>query len=499
MTRTFVFIGRTMMRPQFKLARNLGTLWIGQIMTKGVAFIAFALLARRLLPAGYGAVEYAMGLATLATLAIDGGLGSVGVRRLTQRHQDAEELVALIPIAQLCIALVIAPSMILFTWLFADDPNAMPLTCAVAFSLFILPWKQDWLFQANGMMTHIVIGQTVRVLIFMLGVLLFVHGDATVLHVGFAEIASVALATLYLMTMQHLRIVPLRVRFALHKLVDLLKEGASIGLGAICWALFQYAPLLILAAMAGMTETAYFGAAHRLGVSLVTFSWLYHFNLYPVISRHVQGEPAALARITRTSIRVTAWGGIGLALALTLIAAPLLRLLFGPGFEAAAGPFSILVWTFPLTLLSGHARWILIAAKRGNDMLFSQIAGVAAAIPAAWLLIGPFGALGAAGAMSIACVVVWVVSQYYAHIRGHDVPVMPALPAMIVAALVVIAAHLFKLNPWAAGALGMTIFIAAAFLFDHHLIDEFRHLAFRKQTADQSTSADSIPPEGANT
>lgn len=499
MTRTFVHIGRFMMRPQLKLARDLGLLWVGQILTKGIAFLAFAILARRLLPEDYGAVEYAMGLAMLALLAIDGGLGSVGVRRLTQGQQSAEELVALIPAAQLCIAAVMAPAMVLFTWFYANDANALKLTSLVALSLFIPPWKQDWLFQAKGMMTEVVLAQCIRVTTFMLGCALLVHNNADVILVGFVEIASVTLATLYLMTMQHRKVAPLRLRFAMHKLIDLLREGAAIGAGAICWALFQYAPLLILAAMVGMAETGYFGAAHRLGVSLVTFSWLYHFNLYPVISRRVAGNPEALVKLTRMSIRATAWGGIGLALALTLCAVPLLRLLFGPGFERAAGPFSILVWTFPLTLLSGHARWILIASKHGNDMLISQIAGVAAAIPAAWILIGPagLGPLGAASAMSLACLVVWVVSQVYTHIRGHDVPVLPALPAIAVAAVIIFAAHALALNPWAALGAGMAVFLVAAFAFDHHLIDELTHLA-KGEPPSAFTAQNSQPaPEGA--
>ena len=92
MTRTFGQIGRAIVRPQFKLARDLGLLWVGQIGTKGVAFMAFAILSRRLLPQDYGAVEYAMGLATLASLAIDGGMGSVGAmaRGSADRYFQAE-------------------------------------------------------------------------------------------------------------------------------------------------------------------------------------------------------------------------------------------------------------------------------------------------------------------------------------------------------------------------------------------------------------------------
>ena len=478
-----------MIRPQFRLARNLGTLWGGQILTKGVAFLAFAILARRLLPQSYGAVEYALGLATLAGLAIEGGLGSVGVRRLTQGQQSAEELASLIPAAQLCISALIAPAMILFTRYYVNDPDAFALTCAVALSQFIPPWKQEWLFQAKGMMTVIVIGQCVRVFVFISGCFLFVHGDAHVVRVGFIEIGSVLLSTFYFLAMQHRKIAPLRLRFAFHKLVDLMREGMAIGLGAICWSMFQYAPLFILAAIAGMTDTAYFGAAHRLGLSLVTFSWLYHFNLYPVISRRLAGDQAGLAQLIRASVRATAWGGVGLALALTLIAAPLLRLLFGSGFEAAAAAFSILVWTFPLTLLSGHARWLLIANNRGKDMLTAQMAGVVVSIPTAWALVGPadLGPIGAAMAMTLACAIVWAVSQGYAIVRGHEVPVLPALPAFICAMLIVAAAKLLGLDPWVALGGGVVLFLTAALLFDHNLVDEIRNLAIGQPPSELQT------------
>jgi len=150
--------------------------------------------------------------------------------------------------------------------------------------------------------------------------------------------------------------------------------------------------------------------------------------------------------------------------------------LFGPKFEAAAPSFSILVWTFPLTLLSGHARWILIAARRGNDMLIAQVAGVAIAIPAAWLLIGPFGAPGAAMAMVLACALVWAVSQYYARLRGHDVAVMPALPPMIAAAIIIAVTRTLGLDPFTACAGGMAMFALAAFIIDRHVLTEIRLL-----------------------
>ena len=89
------------------MLHDLGLLGMGQVVTKAITFLAFAFLARRLPAAQYGAVEYAMGMATLAALATDGGLGSVGVRRLSQHEDTTERLAALVPTAQLCLTLIV--------------------------------------------------------------------------------------------------------------------------------------------------------------------------------------------------------------------------------------------------------------------------------------------------------------------------------------------------------------------------------------------------------
>src|SRR5580765_604237 len=109
------------------MLRAVRVLWTGQIVTKCITFLAFGYLARRLGTQEYGAVEYAMGLATFAALAVDGGLSAAGVRRIAQREHSVRELAAAVPAAQFCVALVVAPGMVLFAWLFANDARAVTL------------------------------------------------------------------------------------------------------------------------------------------------------------------------------------------------------------------------------------------------------------------------------------------------------------------------------------------------------------------------------------
>ncbi len=457
------------------MLRAVRVLWTGQIVTKCITFLAFGYLARRLGTQEYGAVEYAMGLATFAALAVDGGLSAVGVRRIAQREHSVRELAAAVPAAQFCVALVVAPCMVLFAWLFANDARAVTLVALTSVSVLILPWKQDWLFQAEGRMRPIVAGQILRAATFAAGVMVFVSSAADVSMVGVMEIASVALAALYLIVLQR-SITPFRVRFAWRQMVDLGREARSIGVAAMVWALIQYAPLAMLANIAGMADTAYFGAAHRLGVSLVTFSWIYHFNFYPTIAHRMVANPEGMAALTQASFRVAAWCGIGLALGLTLAAEPLLALLFGEKFRAAAPAFAVLVWTFPVTLLSGHARWILVAARRARDMLAAQLAGGVVAIVTAPPLIASFGGVGAGAAMLLACLVIWAAAHLLVTLRVRAAPFAPCVIPTVAAMLILAAARWLAPDPWIACAAGIAAFCVLALLLDRALVPAWAYI-----------------------
>ena len=455
------------------MLRGVTALWMGQIVTKGITFLAFGYLARHLGTQDYGAVEYAMGLATFASLAVDGGLSAVGVRRLAQGEHSVRALAAAVPAAQFCLAGVVAPGMVLFAWLFANDACAVTLVALVAVSVLMLPWKQDWLFQAEGRMRPIVAGQILRATVFAAGVMLFIGGSTDVNVVGMLEIAAVASATLYLIAVQSRSITPLRARFVWREMLDLGREGGSIGAAAVVWALIQYAPLAMLASIAGMVDTAYFGAAHRLGVSLVTFSWIYHFNFYPTIARRMVADPEATAALTRASFRVAAWCGIGLALALTLAAEPLLALLFGEKFRAGAPAFAVLVWTFPVTLLSGHARWMLVAARRAGDMFAAQLAGGVVTFVAGPLLIAGFGGVGAGVAMLLASLVIWAAAHVLVTLRVRPAPFAPCvLPGAMAISIIVVARWLAP-DPWIACASGVALFCVLAPLLDRALVHDW--------------------------
>ena len=60
----------------------------------------------------------------------------------------------------------------------------------------------------------------------------------------------------------------------------------------------------------------------------------------------------------------------------SILSVTICTLVFGPTFRAAAVPLAVAIWVIPLALLSGHARYSLVAYGHQRDELVAQLGGV---------------------------------------------------------------------------------------------------------------------------
>lgn len=472
-----------------KLMRDLAVLTGGQFVTKLIAVGAFAFLARTLDPEGYGAVEYIVGLTTLFAMAVDCGLGTIGVKRIAESRHELPTLAAQIPLARLAIALLAIPVMIIGAATLGSPSIPRELVWLYAASLIFAACNQDWLLQSEELMAHVAFAHMLRVLTFTVAALLLVHGSADVAAVGWAELTAAAVVTLYYLIVTHVKVTPLRVPRSAFSMMGLIRESASLGLSRFAWAAAQYMPLFLIGSMVGGAAVGWFAAAQRLVTSISTFSFVYHFNLYPALARVSAVSSSELTDLMRVSFRVTGWASIGLAFGLTLAATPVVTTIFGSRFAAAAPALTILVWVIPVTFVSGHARWALIVAGAQRHVLYAQLIGLMAVVLAGVPLVLQWDDVGAALAGVTGAIAVWIVSHTYALRLAARPPGLLLLTKPLLLALVLgVAVQLTDLTPLIQAIIGCALFAAAAPLVDRSLVPDLIQLAHAKAPA--------APPRG---
>lgn len=466
---------------------DLAVLSAGEFLGILLGMVAFAYLARALGPEVYGAVELAVSITLIFSVAVDLGSGAIGAREVARDRSLVPRFAAEIPAARLVLAALAIPLMGAVAMIMRQPPATVRLVWIFSLSLLAFPWNHRWLLQGLQLTAWVSGARAIRMLIFVLAVLVLVHGPGDVYRVGVAEIFATAGLAGYYLVVQQRRITPIRFSLSGSGMRYLLREGVPLGLTQMVWTATQYLPTLLVAALAGGTALAWFGAAHRIVMSLWAFSWLYHFNLFPMLVRSLAESPDSCRALVRPSLKVTAWAGTGFAMVVSILATWLCQLIFGRSFAAAGSVLALLVWMLPATLLSGHARSVLIAAGLQQEVLRAQLAGAAVMLALAALLVPAFGASGAAMAMVLSSVAVWGVSHLQAVRKVMPMPGIGTLlrPALAAAAAGV-PAVLINADAWLKAALSVLVFCVLALLLDRRVVVDFHLIAGLRRSQEQS-------------
>jgi len=469
--------------PRLKLLWDLSSLVTGQVLSTLFGFAGFAYLARALSPESYGLVEYSVGLAGLAAIVIEGGLGPIGALGISRDPNQADRLAGEIVTARLMLTVLCAPLMGLTTYFTGHDWRLGILVWLYAASLFAVPFKQDWLLQGLQRMTHVAPAQALRSAVFALGVFLLVRRSEDLIRVGVVEIVAAFTAAAYYVGAQRSVGVRMQLRPQMIHAWPLIRQGAAVGASNIVWTFMLYAPIFLVTNLAGPAQAAWLGGAQRIVYSLVSFSALYFFNLYPAIAKGLKEDDGQWELLMRSSYRLVGWLSLAVALVSTIMAREVIALAFGKAFSVAAIVFSIYVWLFPVRLLSGHARWALVAGERQQFLLAAEAIATMTLLVSGIALIPGYGAVGAAIAVVTANVVGWIAAHLFAQrwvrrMPGYRDALLPIASALGCLGL----SWIVNANTVASVAIALIGYAACLQLMGGDLIGDLRRLATARRT-----------------
>ena len=437
-----------------KAATDLVTLISGQLVSKIFGFAAFATLARLLTPAEYGAVETVVGMVAIGHMIIEFGSGILGIRRVAHDRAQVAEITAAVTSSRILVALIVAPLLVTAYAAMVGDRTPIGLIVLFGFSLFGAVFKLDWLFQGHDEMGPAALGITLKMLVFFGLILVWAPLSHNIMLVGWTEILSMALMGAYYVYTQRKRYGFKLDLTQWRSGVTFLRLSAPLGLSSFANTVSQSLPVLFVQSLSSGEQAGEFGAAQRVITSLITFSWLYYQNLFPLLSRQIAQKPKEAQELVHSSDHFIAWAGAAAGVGLALGAQPLMRLGFGPALAQSALEFSILAWCLPVTLASGSARWLLIAQDRHKTQMVIQFIGAFVTLAATFLLAPHMGGVGAAIGMLVGAFVIWVCAT----ITVQGCAVRPSLfalagPALSSAAVMVLA-RFIPLPPLVVAILG---------------------------------------------
>ena len=384
-----------------QLVDNTSWLMFDRVLRMGVGLVIGIWVARYLGPSQFGTYNYALALVALfgsvATLGLDGVVVREIVRSPASRHEVLGTAFLLRLAAGALSALLVVATVRLLR---PGDPLTQSLVAILSLgAVFQALDAIDYWFQSQVQSKYSVWARNSAFLVLAaVRVVLLLTGAPLVAFV-WAALGEIALGSIGLLLIYRWRGFRVSEWTASRgRAVSLLRASWPQVLGGMAILIYMKIDQVMLGEMIGEESVGVYAAAVRVSEVWYFVPAAIVSTMMPSLIQAQRTNPPLFWRRTSQLLRIMALLAYCIAIPLTFLAAPLVRLLYGSGYSPAAPILAVHVWA-ALFVFMGVAQgpWFL-AQDLLKVALLRTVAGAVANVGLNLVLIPQYGGMGAAWA-----------------------------------------------------------------------------------------------------
>ena len=415
----------------------------GDALGRIAAFAAGWYVARTMGPEMFGVMTFAQAVVLYFTHLAACGVDLTGIRDVAL---DPTKVRTLVP-SLLSFRTLVSAGLVVLLASFAL--LALPLLDGVVLALYSLTLfghgpNAKLALLGLSRAKPVAIARTAGEVLYVVLVLAFAHQRGDIVYVPWAQalgdILAVLLMFFALKRMGHA--MPVELDWPAVKPV--LQRSFPLVLNILLGLMIFNSDLIALRFCRDRTTVGWYSASYQLISFLINMAWAYSYSLLPALTQATpeNGERHALYQ---TSLAQSFAVGLPLAVGGSLLAAPLIALVFGAAYEPSGPPLAILICSLPFMLYKDVAMIALIVSGREKTVMRMTAIAVVFNLVLIALVIPKYGMLGAASATLATEVLRAVLAAYYVKKEGfavvHPRRLWKSALAALVMAGVLIALH----------------------------------------------------------
>jgi O-antigen/teichoic acid export membrane protein len=381
------------------VTRSAGLTTVAQVVSQLALAGVYLIAARAGAPASFGATVAAVGVAVIVVDLVDFGGNLLLTRELASPGAPRNLYVSFL-VSKARILAAVVPVWIVVAFTLTGSASIAALGLYVG-TLGIAQTGQAALrgVHAFGLLSALMMLERITALVVAVLVYSLASSPSVVLAVSLVTASALAACAVTLTARGRARIGNLEAGFSLRRWYA---RSRGLGLSAV-FSDLQGLDVILVAVAAGTTAAGYFAAANRLLAVLILVPVNIGYVLLPTLSS--LRTDWARRRLTRHAV----WLCVALVAAVVVIpmtlSGPLMALLFGSPYRAAAG--ALLVYCVAVLLVAVNQPLTVYLQTAGRDMPVGYLmAGLSLLnIPVVLLLSREFGQTGAAGGFLLVQVV----------------------------------------------------------------------------------------------
>ena len=458
-----------------RLLSNTLLAFLSSVIVKAGNALLFILIGRQLGPAASGSFSLATTFFTFVFGLSALGLHEIMVRELPARRDESGRYLVNYVTLRLLLSVAVYGLLLLGLRLFA--PYSETTTAVIVIlSLAAIPEAAfsmcQSLFEAHErLLTPLLASVASTALKLVAGFWLLTRGADVVTIAWVVPLASLLSLLVFAPGLARLsRRTPQRLPARLN-LVFLRAHLATMPSFFVIqlFSLLDYqADILLISLMLSEDDVGLYAAAQTILLGFNLMPVAVRTALYPVMSRYYVQAPDKLAVLNDKISRYLLAAILPVATGVTLLAGPIIELVYGPAFGPAALVLQVSIWAVVFLFLNvPHSRLALIYNRqRDAALMLGVTTGLNVALNL--LLIPRAGIVGAAVARLLASLALFLVFYVYTQTRITPVRLLPS-PGRVLLATAAMGLAVWPLRHWpllVPIAAGAVVYVAAALLLD---------------------------------
>lgn len=406
---------------------NFLALGSGEIAARLVAFFTTTYLARTLGPDGFGVIGFALALTAYLGLAIRAGFDEVGARDVARSPTRATEIALGATVVRLSLAILAMAAITLVAQVLPKPPLVRLVVVLTGLSFFSLALDTAWVYKGLGRTTVVGLALVVGQVGYLALVVATVHRPEDLAWVPLAQVGGELLTAGLLLA----PLIRRKVRPDYSEGIAIVRRSGFVLLTRLLRTMIYTFDMLLIALWMGERELGLYAAAYRFCNLLLAVAAAMQMAFLPAFARITDRNEYHLMAVR--SLRLSAVIAVPVVVGGSLLAAPLLALVFGASYAVGAAPFRLLLVSIGFIFLYGTIHNLLLALGRLRDG--TRILAVAATVNVGLnlLLIPRYGLVGAATATVIAEGLVILLGYGMLARSGLRLPVSPVMPSLFAA------------------------------------------------------------------
>ncbi|MEA3335687.1 MAG: oligosaccharide flippase family protein [Chloroflexota bacterium] len=453
-----------------RVAKNSTVLMALSLLNRAIDFV-FAMLRLRVLgPAGEGSYAFTIAIYGFFEILVRFGLGTLLTRDVAQEKDQAGRYLVNVLTLRLGLWVLALPLVGLVMAIYAAS-GSLTTQEAQAIGLFTIALFFATLsdsftavFTAYEKMEYpAAIASAMTVAKVGLGALVLLPPFSW----GFVGLAGVSVVTNIIQSIwlgialrRHVPMHYSRADFAVQRVM--LRESYPLMLNHLLASVFWRIDLWILRPLAGAASVGIYSAAVKYLDGINVIPSYFTLAIFPLMSRYAKDSHESLVRAYQLAIRLLVMIALPIAVVVTVLATPLIRILGGAAYlPDSAIALRILIWSIPVGFVNSVTQYVLIAVGQQRFLTKAFFVGVAFNTSLNLLLIPRYGYQAAA--------VVTIFSEFsllipfYLAVRRHvaTLPWVDLIWRQVVAAVVMggVAFVLMDRSPWVAAGAGTVVYV----------------------------------------